>query len=195
MVVTDRPETSFTAVIQATAASRSICTVQAPHSATPQPYFVPVSPSSSRRYQSRGIDGSPSKDCVWALTCNLTIGSPPSSVHKRPSCSQQRCWGETRFQSPFFDERSSGRGSGFRANLRKGFNLRVPPRPFGRCQVCVERRAYRSRAPLTKWQVTLAKENCVEPSIRLPEPYKRCGMMPCKVQLSVKGECGTILIR
>src|ERR1700747_1138865 len=85
--------------------------VQAPHSATPQPYFVPVSPSSSLRYQSSGIGGAPSKargwrskDCVLPLTCNLTIGSPPSSVHKRPSCSQQRCCDETRFQSPFFDE-------------------------------------------------------------------------------------------
>src|SRR5580692_7315470 len=183
MVVTDRPETSFTAVMQARAASPSIWTVQAPHSATPQPYFVPVSPSSSRRYQSRGIDGSPSKDCVWPLTCNFTIGSPPSSVHKRPSCSQQRCCDETRFRSPFFDEGSSGRGSGFRANLRKGVNLRVPPSLFGGQQVCVTRGAYRSRAPLTKWQVTLAKENRVEPSNRLPEPYKRCVTMPCKVQL------------
>src|ERR1700736_1697866 len=73
MVVTDRPETSFTAVVQARAASPSICTVQAPHSATPQPYFVPVSPNSSRRYQSNGIDGSPSKDCSWPLTRNVTM--------------------------------------------------------------------------------------------------------------------------
>src|SRR6202045_2926126 len=77
MVVTDRPETSFTAVMQARAASPSIWTVQAPHSATPQPYFVPVSPNSSRRNQSNGIDGSPSKDCSWPLTRNLTIGVPP----------------------------------------------------------------------------------------------------------------------
>src|SRR6202030_4520601 len=100
MVVTDRPETSFTAVMQARVASPSIWTVQAPHSATPQPNFVPVSPSSSRRYQSSGIDGSPSKDCVWPLTCNLTIGSPPPSVQKHPSCSRQRCCDETRLRSP-----------------------------------------------------------------------------------------------
>src|SRR6516164_10399098 len=115
------------AVMQARAASPSTCTVQAPHSATPQPYLVPVSPSSSRRYQSSGIDGSPSKDCVWPLTCNLTIGSPPSSVQERPSCSQQRRCDETRFQPPFFDEGSSGPEAGCRASLRKGANLRVPP--------------------------------------------------------------------
>src|SRR4029077_3885816 len=135
IVVTERPETSLIAVMQARVAAPSTWMVQAAHSAPPQPYFVPVSPSSSRRYQSRGIDGSPSKDCVWPLTCSLTIGSPPSSVHKRPSCSQQRCCDETRFQSPFSDEGSTGRGSGFRANLRKGVNLRVPPRLFGGQQV------------------------------------------------------------
>src|SRR5438309_594756 len=73
MVITERPETSFTAVMQARVVSPSIWTVQAPHSATPQPYFVPVSPNSSRRYQSNGIDGSPSKDCSWPLTRNLTM--------------------------------------------------------------------------------------------------------------------------
>ena len=41
----------------------SICTVQAPQSAAPQPNFVPVSPNSSRKYHSSGIDGSPSNDC------------------------------------------------------------------------------------------------------------------------------------
>ena len=38
------------------------CTVQAPHSATPQPNLVPVKPSSSRRNHISGIDGSPSND-------------------------------------------------------------------------------------------------------------------------------------
>src|SRR5215813_2466919 len=92
IVVTGRPETSLTAVAQARVAWPSTCTVQAPHSATPQPYFVPVSPNSSRRYQSSGIDGSPSKDCVCPLTCNLTIWPPPISVRMHPSWSpQHRC--------------------------------------------------------------------------------------------------------
>src|SRR6266567_7343387 len=44
-------------------------TVQAPHKAMPQPNLVPVSPSMSRRYHSRGISRSPSK--VWA--CPFTL--------------------------------------------------------------------------------------------------------------------------
>src|SRR5216683_1905499 len=77
MVITERPLTSFTAVMQARAASPSTWTVQAPHSATPQPYFVPMSPSSSRKYQSSGVDGSPSNDCSWPLTRNLTMDVLP----------------------------------------------------------------------------------------------------------------------
>src|SRR5262249_16751075 len=34
------------------------CTEQAPHCATPHPYFVPVSPACSRMTQSRGVSGS-----------------------------------------------------------------------------------------------------------------------------------------
>src|ERR1700730_6862090 len=63
--------------MQERVASPSTWTVQAPHSATPQPYFVPTSPSSSRRYQSSGVDGSPSNDCSWPLTRNLTMGLAP----------------------------------------------------------------------------------------------------------------------
>jgi len=39
--------------------------------------FVPMSPSSSRRYQSSGVDGSPSNDCSWPLTRNLTMRVSP----------------------------------------------------------------------------------------------------------------------
>src|SRR5205807_9093844 len=40
----------------------------APQSPMPQPYFVPVSRSSSRRYQRSGISGSPSKCRTRPLT-------------------------------------------------------------------------------------------------------------------------------
>ena len=68
MVVTDLPFASLIAVTQDRVASPSRWIVQAPQAATPHPNFVPVSPSTSRRYQSTGIDGSPSKDCVWPFT-------------------------------------------------------------------------------------------------------------------------------
>ena len=60
MVVTFMPSAAETGVWQARTAAPSRWIVQAPQAATPQPYLVPVSPSSSRRYQRSGISGSPS---------------------------------------------------------------------------------------------------------------------------------------
>ena len=53
MVVIFLPATALIGVMQARTAAPSTCTVQAPHSAMPQPNFVPVICSSSRRYQSK----------------------------------------------------------------------------------------------------------------------------------------------
>src|SRR5215469_14401308 len=75
MVVTDLPATSNIATPHERTASPSRCTVHAPHSATPQPNFVPVRPSSSRRYHISGIDGSPSKDRCCPFTLRLTMVS------------------------------------------------------------------------------------------------------------------------
>jgi len=41
-------------------ATPSMCTVHAPHCATPQPYLVPVSPSCSRITHRSGVSGSAS---------------------------------------------------------------------------------------------------------------------------------------
>jgi hypothetical protein len=46
--------------------------MQAPHCAMPQPYFVPVSPISSRSTHSNGICGSTSTWCFWPLTLRET---------------------------------------------------------------------------------------------------------------------------
>ena len=80
MVVTDLPFASLIAVTQERVASPSRWTVQAPQAATPQPNFVPVSPRTSRRYQSTGIDGSPSNDCAWPLTCRVIMLSSQSKA-------------------------------------------------------------------------------------------------------------------
>ena len=50
-------------VMQERVATPSICTVQAPHSAMPQPNFVPVMPSTSRNTQSSGVSPSTSMLC------------------------------------------------------------------------------------------------------------------------------------
>ena len=77
IVVTCWSATSDMAVMQARAAESPTCTVQAPHSAFPHPNFVPVSPASSRRYQSKGSDGSPSHVCSCPLIVNLITASAP----------------------------------------------------------------------------------------------------------------------
>src|SRR3546814_6719914 len=56
----------------------SRCTVQAPQSPVPQPYLVPVRPSSSRRYHRRGVSGSPSNWRSTPLTLRLTIRALPN---------------------------------------------------------------------------------------------------------------------
>src|SRR3954452_19879302 len=55
-------------VTQDRVATPSMCTVQAPHSAAPQPNLVPVMPSTSRCTQSRGVSPSTSKLCSVPLT-------------------------------------------------------------------------------------------------------------------------------
>src|SRR5690349_13250431 len=54
--------------MQLRVAAPSICTVQAPQRPLPQPNFVPVSCSSSRRYHKSGSSGSPVKVRLTPLT-------------------------------------------------------------------------------------------------------------------------------
>ena len=55
-------------VTQERVATPSTCTVQAPQSATPQPNFVPVMPSTSRNTQRSGVSPSTSTLCLLPLT-------------------------------------------------------------------------------------------------------------------------------
>src|SRR6266404_4189637 len=75
MVTTSRPAAPLIGVTQLRVAAPSRCTVHAPQSPMPQPYFVPVSRSSSRRYQRSGISGSPSKCRTRPLTVSWIIAS------------------------------------------------------------------------------------------------------------------------
>src|SRR5579883_1356666 len=50
--------TALSGTWQERVATPSMCTVQAPHWAMPQPYLVPVMPSVSRSTQSNGVRGS-----------------------------------------------------------------------------------------------------------------------------------------
>src|SRR6185437_6104678 len=58
IVVMDLPTASASGVRQERRATPLMITVQAPHWPSPQPYFVPVKPISSRRTKRRGMSGS-----------------------------------------------------------------------------------------------------------------------------------------
>ena len=51
----------------------SMWTVQAPHCAMPQPYFVPVRPIVSRNTHNSGVSGSASTVCDCPLTVRRAI--------------------------------------------------------------------------------------------------------------------------
>jgi hypothetical protein len=59
VVILESPMLSIVVMQERTALS-SRCTVQAPHSAMPQPNLVPVMPSTSRSTQSSGVSPSAS---------------------------------------------------------------------------------------------------------------------------------------
>ena len=68
MVVTFAPLSAPIGTEQERIGLPSICTVQAPHCAIPQPNFVPVRPTMLRNAQSSGVSGSISIWCVVPLT-------------------------------------------------------------------------------------------------------------------------------
>ena len=69
--------TAEAGITQLRTATPSRCTVQAPHWATPQPYFVPVRLSCSRSTQSNGVSGSASNCTRLPLTVNSAMPAAP----------------------------------------------------------------------------------------------------------------------
>src|SRR3954464_11140806 len=75
VVICDLPRLS-TGVTQDRVAMPSICTVQAPHWAIPQPNFVPVMPSTSRNTQRSGMSAGASNDFCSPLIVSLFMRDP-----------------------------------------------------------------------------------------------------------------------
>src|SRR5262249_36808785 len=73
MVVTDLPSTIDIGVTQARVACPSICTVQAPQDAMPQPNLVPVNLSSSRSTHNSGVLASTPTSLRTPLTVKATM--------------------------------------------------------------------------------------------------------------------------
>src|SRR5271169_1336029 len=92
MVVIFFPATLETGVMQEREASPLICTVQAPHSAMPQPNFVPVMFSVSRRTHRSGICGSAST--VVDLPFSVNVTAIVSSLDRKNIVHQLDAWME-----------------------------------------------------------------------------------------------------
>src|ERR1700704_3812166 len=97
MVVMRLPASIAASVMQARTRRPSTCTVQAPHSPRSQPFFVPVSPNSSRKASSSVVRGSTAIVRGSPLTVRFTAGGsmrglltsvPPggSRSWRPPSC-------------------------------------------------------------------------------------------------------------
>src|SRR5438270_9050617 len=95
MVVICLPSASPTGSEHERTASPFTCTVQAPHCAMPQPYFVPVSPTCSRMTHSNGVVGSTSTLCDFPLMVSAAM-KPTSPAH--PPVSVRRQLARVEFQ-------------------------------------------------------------------------------------------------
>src|SRR5262245_60732933 len=76
MVTTFLPATADRLTWQDLSALPSMCTVQAPHSPAPQPYFVPVRPTWSRIAHSSGVFGSAPSETGLLLRVNEIMVPP-----------------------------------------------------------------------------------------------------------------------
>src|SRR2546430_15831176 len=91
MVVICLLPAAATGVTQERIGRPSSCTVQAPHSAMPQPNFVPVRPMTSRSTQSSGM--SPGTSTVWDVPLMLNVTIVRSSPRCPPSCQHNAAGG------------------------------------------------------------------------------------------------------
>src|SRR5882672_6450843 len=77
MVVILAPLAALTGIEHERTGRPFMCTVQAPHCATPQPYLVPVRPTCSRIAHSRGVVGSTFTSLVFPLIVRRAMASLP----------------------------------------------------------------------------------------------------------------------
>src|SRR6202035_3210958 len=84
MVVTARPATAAAGRTHERIGWPSTSTVQAPHRGMPQPYLVPVKPSTSRSTQSSGMSSGTKTSCSVPLTSSFMVAPPgPSELAVR----------------------------------------------------------------------------------------------------------------
>src|SRR5678815_2547519 len=91
MVVIFLPSAALTGMTHERTGLPSICTVHAPHCAMPQPYLVPVKPSTSRNTHNSGVPPSTSTSCDAPLTVMVKtmVSSFSSAPFQGSGCSHR----------------------------------------------------------------------------------------------------------
>ena len=92
IVVTDFPATELTGVTHDRMGVPSTCTVQAPHSAMPHPYFVPINLAFSRMAQSRGTSGRVSSVTLRPFSISEVGMLLPHEVTLVPICQPDKAF-------------------------------------------------------------------------------------------------------
>src|SRR5712691_553358 len=95
MVVIALPTAVAAGVTQDRRGAPSACTVQAPHRAIPQPNFVPVKPTRSRKTQSSGMSGEPFTSRATPLMVSFMdaiLGQETANAAPRPSAYKIATW-------------------------------------------------------------------------------------------------------
>src|SRR5262245_8839917 len=82
IVTTFLPATAETGVVHALTAWPPTSTVQAPHTAMPQPNLVPVNPNSSRTTHISGVSGGDADETDFPFRIKLVAMRLPSLSHK-----------------------------------------------------------------------------------------------------------------
>src|SRR5208282_6050949 len=93
IVVTSVPAAALIVMTHDLIALPPCRTVHAPHRPTPQPYFAPIRPISSRKYHSSGICGSPPNDLSMPLTLSrimLRLTSRHQTNVRFEACGRRR---------------------------------------------------------------------------------------------------------
>ena len=98
MVMTFLAPTALTGMTQERILCPSKCTVHAPHSAMPQPNFVPVMPNTSRNTQRSGV--SPSTSTLYVLPLTRSVNVMVASLFTRSSNSDRRRTGRSPWARP-----------------------------------------------------------------------------------------------
>src|SRR5262245_60822068 len=112
----DLPSTSETGIAQERVALPSMCTVQAPHEAMPQPNLVPVSLMGSGSTQRSGVlPATPnSLRCPWTVNAAMRVSLVPTDAFSGAERAADQFGRYRRLAQPHAGKRGNGIAAGAR---------------------------------------------------------------------------------